>query len=46
MTTTSSSAPMLRLKAAVASFADGIQLSLTKHEVRDLPPADPAPGEE
>jgi hypothetical protein len=30
---------------AVASFTDGVQLSLARNEVRDLPPADPAPGE-
>ena len=32
--------------AAVASFADGVQLSLTKNQVRDLPPTDPDPGGE
>jgi hypothetical protein len=31
---------------AVAGFSDGVRLSLTKDEVRDLPLADPAPGEE
>jgi hypothetical protein len=31
---------------AVASFTDGVQLSLTRNELRDLPPADPAPGDE
>jgi hypothetical protein len=32
--------------AAVASFTNSVQLSLTKNQVRDLPPADDAPGEE
>jgi hypothetical protein len=32
--------------SAVASFTNGVQLSLTKNQVHDLPPADPAPGEE
>jgi hypothetical protein len=31
--------------SAVADFSDGVRLSLTKTEVRDLPPAGPAPGE-
>jgi hypothetical protein len=31
---------------AVADFSDGVRLSLTRDEVRDLPPADLAPGEE
>ena len=31
---------------AVADFSDGVRLSLTKDEVRDLPLADPAPGED
>jgi hypothetical protein len=31
---------------AVADFSDGVRLSLTKDEVRDLPLADLAPGEE
>jgi hypothetical protein len=31
---------------AVAGFRDGIQLGLTRDEVRDLPPADLAPGED
>ena len=31
---------------AVADFSDGVRLSLTKNEVRGLPPADPAPGED
>jgi hypothetical protein len=32
--------------SAVAGFSDGVRLSLTKDEVRDLPQADPAPGQE
>jgi hypothetical protein len=31
---------------AVAGFSDGVRLSLTRDEVRDLPPIDLAPGEE
>ena len=31
---------------AVADFSDGIRLSLARDEVRDLPAAGPAPGEE
>ena len=31
---------------AVAGFSDGVRLSLTRDEVRDLPPVDLAPGEE
>ena len=31
---------------AVASFSDGVRLSLTRDEVRDLPPVDLAPGEQ
>jgi hypothetical protein len=31
---------------AVADFSDGVRLSLAKDEVRDLPPADVAPGQE
>jgi hypothetical protein len=31
---------------AVADFSDGVRLSLTRDEVRDLPPVDLAPGEE
>jgi hypothetical protein len=30
----------------VASFTDGVRLSLTRDELRDLPPADPAPDDE
>jgi hypothetical protein len=29
---------------AVADFSDGVRLSLTKDEVRDLPPSGPVPG--
>jgi hypothetical protein len=32
--------------SAVADFSDGIRLSLARDEVRDLPAAGPAPGEE
>ena len=32
--------------SAVADFSDGIRLSLARDEVRDLPEAGPAPGEE
>jgi hypothetical protein len=31
---------------AVADFSDGVRLSLTKDEVRDLPLAGPAPGDD
>jgi hypothetical protein len=32
--------------SAVADFSDGVRLSLARDEVRDLPAAGPAPGEE
>ena len=31
---------------AVADFSDGVRLSLARDEVRDLPAAGPAPGQE